>query len=318
MAVEEVVLKDERAGSQARVLAGYGFNCYSFQVQHAGQPTELLWAQPNFASGTQRASASGIPLLFPFAGRIAKGAFVYEGKKYDLEPGDGIGNGIHGFVLGVPWRVIDQSERMVIGEYHAGRDNPAVLARWPADFRIRVSYELRGDALLSQIQIDNPGDGPLPFWFGTHPYFRVPPLGGDNAAGCIVRVPAGNRWPLENMLPTGKTETGGAAAQLSAGAPFADTKLDDVFGDLTFKAGKCRTAIEDPATHRAVEMTFGPEFPACVVYNPPHREAICIEPYTAVPDAFALESRGIAAGLRVLKPGEAFDGRIDIAVVPVA
>jgi aldose 1-epimerase len=65
-------------------------------------------------------------------------------------------------------------------------------------------------------------------------------------------------------------------------------------------------------------MTFGPEFPACVVYNPPHREAICIEPYTAVPDAFALESRGIAAGLRVLKPGESFKGQIDIAVVPVA
>jgi aldose 1-epimerase len=317
MAVEEIVLRDEQAGSQARVLAGYGFNCYCFQVQHAGRPTELLWAQPSFALGKQRASASGIPLLFPFAGRIGKAAYIYEGRKYDLEPGDGIGNAIHGFVLGVPWRVTEQTGNKVAGEYHAGRDNPAVLERWPADFRIRVSYELRVDALLSRIAIDNPGDGPLPFWFGTHPYFRVPPLGGDNAAGCIVRVPARNRWPLENMLPTGKTETGGVAAQLSAGMPFADTKLDDVFGDLKFTSGKCRSAIDDPATHRAIEMTFGPEFSACVVYNPPHREAICIEPYTAVPDAFVLESRGIAAGLRVLQPGESFDSQIDIAVVPV-
>lgn len=317
MAIEEVVLKDEQAGSEARVLAGYGFNCYSFQVQHGGHPTELLWAQPSFSSGKQRASASGIPLLFPFAGRIGKAAYVYEGKKYELEPGDGIGNGIHGFVLGVPWRVIEQGVSKVAGEYHAGRDNPAVLKRWPADFRIRVSYELRGDTLRSRIAIDNPGEGLLPFWFGTHPYFRVPPLGGDNAAGCIVRVPTGNRWPLENMLPTGKTETGGVATQLAAGMPFGETKLDDVFGDLKFAAGKCRTAIEDPTTHRAIEMTFGPEFTACVVYNPPHREAICIEPYTAVPDAFVLEGRGIAAGLRVLRPGESFQGQIDIAVVPV-
>jgi len=47
-----------------------------------------------------------------------------------------------------------------------------------------------------------------------------------------------------------------------------------------------------------------------VVYNPPHREAFCIEPYTCVPDPFALEARG----LRVLAPGEQFQARIDIEV----
>ena len=35
-------------------------------------------------------------------------------------------------------------------------------------------------------------------------------------------------------------------------------------------------------------------------------EAICIEPYTAVPDAYSLSERGINAGLRILEPGETF------------
>jgi aldose 1-epimerase len=48
------------------------------------------------------------------------------------------------------------------------------------------------------------------------------------------------------------------------------------------------------------------DFRECVVYTPPHREAICIEPLTCAAGAAALAQRGIDAGWRVLPPAEKF------------
>ena len=72
----------------------------------------------------------------------------------------------------------------------------------------------------------------------------------------------------------------------------------------------CR--LLDPMNNRRLPIVFDESFSQCVVFNPPHREAICIEPYTAVPDAFSLAERGIKTGLRILKPGEAFQTRIEM------
>ncbi len=62
----------------------------------------------------------------------------------------------------------------VVGEFQASVDDPAILDHWPADFRIRVSYEVRGRELVSDIRYENTGTGPLPCGFGTHAYFRLP------------------------------------------------------------------------------------------------------------------------------------------------
>ena len=58
----------------------------------------MLWAAADFAAGG-RPSSSGIPLMFPFAGRIRGTSFHFDGKQYALEAGDGLGNAIHGFVI---------------------------------------------------------------------------------------------------------------------------------------------------------------------------------------------------------------------------
>ena len=62
----------------------------------------------------------------------------------------------------------------------------SILERWPADFRIRVSYEVRGRELVSDIEYENTGDGPLPCGFGTHAYFRLPLSEGGNVADTVV------------------------------------------------------------------------------------------------------------------------------------
>lgn len=310
MSIERVELVDEESGSRASVLVGRGFNCYQFSAQLGGRDVEVLWSVPGFESGEGRGSGSGIPLLFPFPGRIGGAKFQYGGKTYTLEANHGT-TAIHGFVLERPWQLVEQTASRAKATFQARFAEPKLLERWPADFKISVTYEVRGARLASTIEIENPDTKPLPFGFGTHPYFRVPLGQGGDAARCKVTVPVASYWELADMLPTGRKLPIDRSRALAGGMPFVETKLDDVLDDLAFeKDGMAVTTIEDAASGRTMQMSFDKQFRSCVVYNPPHREAICIEPYTCVPDPFVLTERGLDAGLRVLGPGERFVGEI--------
>jgi aldose 1-epimerase len=315
MKPEIISISDDRSGSTARILVGLGFNCFSLQIPTDLQPVEVLYTPPNFESGTLRPSHGGIPLLFPFAGRLRGRELTYGGVTYSVgDLDDHMGNAIHGYVLNRPWQVIEASPRRVVGQFHAATLAPGLLKKWPADFRLTVAYELSGRALVGDITIENPDDKPLPLGLGTHPYFRLP-LGLSGQAGeCRIRVPASNHWQRGDVLPNGTREPLAAGDEIARGLRFADSALDDIYGGLAFEQGLCRTSIEDPASGRTMTQTFDDSFRACVVFNPPHREAICIEPYSCVPNAFELEERGIDAGLRVLAPGETLKTRITISL----
>ena len=225
---ETVVLTDASAGSSAKVLVGFGFNCYSFSARAGGETVETLWSAPGFETGKERPSHSGIPLLFPYPGRLRGKTLEWQGRSYPLDGDDGRGNAIHGFVLNRPWKVHERSATRVVGEFHASQVEPEILKKWPADFRLTVSYELRGNTLASVIEIANPDNKPLPFGLGTHPYFRVP-LGAAGTAGdCVVTVPAKEIWELSDMVPTGKRLPAEGRYNLAAGMKFADAKFDDI------------------------------------------------------------------------------------------
>lgn len=313
MPVENVTLTDRAAGSSAQILAGLGFNCYSFQTTHDGVPLEALWALPEFSSGTQRPSSSGIPILFPYPGRIQGRTLAWEGKEYSLPAGDRLGNAMHGFVHTRAWRVLERSDQRVVGQFQASLDDARILEQWPADFRITATYELAGNTLKSSFVCENPDDHPLPCGLGTHPYFRVP-LGGNDAEQCRARLPVSESWQLDGMLATGVRVPLDGAAAYHDGLRLADMKFDNVFGDIQRIDGVALASVADPVSGRVVTMTFNDVFRACVVFNPPHRGAVCIEPYTCVPDPYRLQRMGIDAGLRVLAPGESFTATVEIRV----
>ena len=305
MQTPAIVLRDESAGTTATILAERGFNCFSFRARHRGQPTELLWSAPDFEKGGDRPSGSGIPILFPFPGRARGARFTYDGRTFELEAGDGHGNAIHGFVLNRPWEVIHRTPGCVVGWFQASRVDPTLLERWPADFRLMVTYELTGNALRSEIVVENPADRLLPWGLGTHPYFRVPLVPGGDANACRVTIPASEYWELADMLPTGQRLPAAGGRDLTRGLPFAETRLDDVFTGLAARGGKCLASILDPKAECVLDVEFDAAFEACVVYNPGHREAICIEPYTCVPGQFGEGNDWpLEQALRILPPGE--------------
>jgi aldose 1-epimerase len=306
-----VQLVDHDASTSAKIFVDFGFNCYQFTVGHNSgtdsDAVEVIWSSAEFDSGNDRPSGSGIPLLFPFPGRLAGDTFSWDGKTYPMESTDALGNGIHGFVHNRPWRLIDQSQSHITGQFQASVDDPSLLERWPADFKITATYRLVGTRLKLEVEIENPSDTVLPCGLGTHPYFRLP-LGGepslDNAEQCVVRLPVQRVWELIDMLPSGQVLDVENAIDLQTGVQAGELQYDDVFTDLVWHEGVAEASIADPNSGRRVTIQFNDAFPHCVVYNPDHREAVCIEPYSCAPNAYQLDESKTPTGWQLLQPGE--------------
>jgi len=311
--IMEIVDRD--SGSAARILASLGFNCFSWRPVLEDGPREMIWSEAGFDTGDKRPSGSGTPLLFPFPGRIGRARYSFAGREYRLQPADTFGNAIHGFVFNRPWRVVEHEGSRTVGEFQASLDDRSILERWPADFRIRVAYEVRARSLEIKVAYANLGDARLPCGFGTHTYFRLPLSDGGNPAETIVTVPVSQLWEVEQMIPTGRLLPLPNDQQLAAGLRLADHQFDTCCtGILPDADRRVRTRLTDPHTGRTVTQTFDTVFTQCVIYTPGHRQAICIEPYTCVPDAIRLAAEGHTTGLQILEPGESVETTLTIEV----
>jgi aldose 1-epimerase len=313
---DAITLTDSSSGSFARVAPHLGFNCFEFQSHVLERIIDVLDSSPRFPAGTEKPSHHGIPVLFPFPNRIRAGRFTWSGREYRLTPEqvafDPNGNAIHGFCLDRPWRVTDHGESFVTGEFRLSRDAPERRPLWPADFLIEIRYEVRAASLRAEVRIANPDDQPLPWGFGTHPYFKVP-LGPESQPNrCLIQVPATEAWELNACLPTGQRQTVPSDKDLREGQYFGSVKLDDVLTGLEPVGDIVECAVVDEQEGLQVAQRFPAVFREVVVYTPPERNAVCLEPYTCLTDAVNLESQGIDAGWRVLDPGEEFRTWIEI------
>ena len=61
-------------------------------------------------------------------------------------------------------------------------------------------------------------------------------------------------------------------------------------------------------------MRADASFREWVVYAPPGRPTICLEPYTCTTDAFNLAAQGIDGGLVAVEPGGVWRGSVWITV----
>jgi aldose 1-epimerase len=303
-----ITIRSADSPATARIRADVGFNCFSFEAPANGGTIETLWFEPEFAGGAGRPSRSGIPVLFPFAGRIGDARYTWNGREYTVTTaGTSDRHAIHGFVYTRPWRVIRQTADAVTGAFRGSIDAPETLADWPGDYAIELTYRVAGRSLDAEVRISNPGAAPLPFTFGLHPYFRLP-LGGSSPGECHVTVPASHYRELESLLPAGRDLPVDSTRDLRTPRRFADLELDDVVTALEpNERGDIVTSVHDPASGLTVTQTFSAAHPFVVVFTPPHREAIAIEPYNGSPDPFAIGELGLDPHLIVLESGDTWE-----------
>lgn len=316
-----VVLEGESA--RAEVWPAGGFNCFRWRVRRGERLLDVLYADHALFRGG-KLTGSGTPILFPFPNRIRDGKFTWDGRDYQLPRNDHEHvNAIHGFAFDRPWRVVDRgsdaNSSWVTGEFLGSADAPELTACWPADFRLRVTYRLRAARLEVAAEVHNPDSRWLPFGLGYHPYFRMPLVPNSSAADCTVLAHAREVWELQRCLPTGERRAAEGPLDLSAPRPLPELRLDDVYTGVEsapiIDGMRVLGALRQPPYAVEVRLLAEAAFRELVLYTPPHRQAICLEPYTCTTDAINLGNRGIDAGWRTLAPGETWLGAVAFEVV---
>jgi aldose 1-epimerase len=315
------ILEDAAGTARAEVWPALGFNCYRWHVVRAGVPLELLYTDPALF-GNGRPTRSGVPILFPFPNRIRDGKFTWDGKEYSLPLNDPVQkNAAHGFACRKPWRVIDHGGNAdgawITGAFRLSIDDPDSRPHWPADCEITITYELSPSKLRVEAVVTNPDTVPLPFGLGYHPYFRLPFTATGDSEACKVEVPAQQFWELEANLPTGKRLPVDASRDLNTPRKAGELHLDDVLTGLPTRHANADGLIERGTVWGAdgvvLKVLCSPDFHEMVAFNPAHRQAFCIEPYTCVTDAVNLRSDE-EAGWFALSPGGTWKADVEFAI----
>ena len=311
--MELITLEADR--ERAVIAPGAGCQCLGYRAGTldvvAGPASPDAWRE--------HPHRSGIPILFPWPGRVAGARFTFEGREYRLpvnEPARG--HAIHGLACERAFRVTRRGAYFVAAILDSS-DYPDLNSIWPWPFVLEIDYEV-GNGLRLKARISNTGNSVMPFGFGAHPYFHAPlnPAGLRDAM--LIQLDAIARWPLDaRLIPTGAAEPLAGKYDFRAPRALGADSYDDAFRMAPVAARSAnndgrapRARLVDPSLKIAIELRADPAFGEFIVYAPEDRPVVAIEPYTCAPDAFNLAAREIAAGMRVLAPGESFEAGFEI------
>ena len=308
---------------EATFLPGLGL--LGASLRHQGE--ELL-ALPGGVAGYRDGHVTGLPILAPWANRLAGRRYQAAGVEVDLEGlplhTDPAGLPIHGTMTARQgWRLELLAAEAVRAVLRAGFDYgafPELLAAFPFPHRLTVTATLGPDGLAVATTLAASGDRPVPVAFGWHPYLRLP--GAPRAARRLL-LPHRRHLELDDRgLPTGRS-----AAEPAEADPVGERTFDDLYalagdpgpgqdpvGERTFDdlyaleadaAGR-RLGLE--AAGRRLVVAYGDGYDHAQVFAPPGAEFLCLEPMTGPTAALAAGTTPLVA------PGDAFTARFAVSV----
>ena len=303
---DHVELADRAAGMSVSIRPSEGDVGFSLKVNGH----EFLWYMPG--------QMSGIPFVGPWANRLDEQAFWANGRRYPFDMTLGNVRGaipIHGFLTSTnKWRVTearaDGASAWATSRLAFSRE-PAWMKQWPFAHTIDITYRLQDGALDVTTAITSLTDEPMPIAIGFHPYFQLTDSSRDD---WTISVGARTHWKLaQDKVPTGETERIEALFPDPHAVPLRDYDLDDVFSDLERDA-KGRAALSVKGRTQRLDVLFGPNYRAAVVWAPKGRPFVCFEPMAGITDALNLAQRGVYHELQSVAPGQTW--RESFRIIP--
>jgi len=243
--------------------------------------------------------------LSPFAGRIREGEFTFNSVVHQLAknyPEEN--NACHGFVydrkFGVIERTIDENYAACTLEYHYSGNLPG----YPFAYVIQLTYHLSQDGLTCATTIKNNSNQRIPLSDGWHFYFDL----GIEIDNLKLKTENCELMELDSdMIPTGKSKM---FSEFTEEKIIDDTKFDSCF-KLHVKE-KAETHLISNA--KKLDLTIWQEvgegkYQYMVIYTPPDRKSIAIEPMTSNINSF-----NNGEGLIILNPNELFTASFGISL----
>jgi galactose mutarotase-like enzyme len=300
---DAIELRSASADLTAAVVPGAGMVVASLR----DRGRELLGQRGGVRRYVEQGATMGIPLLHPWANRLAADSFLFDGVDVRLsEAGEHLrreehGLPIHGLLAGFPDWVVMPGEgaadaTSVAAELDFGA-HPELMAAFPFAHRIRLEVALAGRTLTVRATLTATGERPVPAAFGFHPYLQLP---GVPRELWRVELPALRHLELDRRgIPTGS----GSAAPAQAGA----------LGDRTFDDGYSGVA---PGTEfvlaggrQRITVRFDEGYRFAQVFAPAEDDVVCFEPMVAPTNALVSGD-----DLTVVPPGDRYVAAFSITV----
>jgi aldose 1-epimerase len=283
---------------EAVFLPGRGMLCASLRHRNA----EILRRIEDLETAAAKGSTAGIPLLHPWANRLADSHYRAAGREVNLDPSSPLLHlDEHGLPMhGVPWsqlawKVTEARQDALSAQLDWTSSD--LLAIFPFRHRLEITATLRPDGLVLDTSLVASPDGPVPVSFGFHPYFGLPEL---PRAQWRLELPAMSRLVLDGRgIPTGEEEAfDGFDAQLG------ETNFDDCFALLD---GSTSVALSGAGRRITVEFLSG--YGYTQVFAPKGKDYVALEPMTAPTSALTS-----GFGLHLVEPGGEFRSAFRIRV----
>jgi aldose 1-epimerase len=176
-----------------------GAGMVGWSLRHDGD--ELVGRRASLSEYIDRGKATGIPLLHPWANRLASPEYEIAGRQVRLDldaPNvrmDPEGLPIHGLVAGCSrWELLEENPTRLRARLDFAAW-PELRAGFPFPHALELSAELSDDRLLIETELVPTADTPVPIAFGFHPLLRLPglPREGDASASGSWRATASRR-----------------------------------------------------------------------------------------------------------------------------
>ncbi|HET7097817.1 MAG TPA: aldose 1-epimerase [Casimicrobiaceae bacterium] len=237
--------------------------------------------------------------LVPYSNRIANADLHWAGRTHTLVRNFGDHpHSIHGVGWQRPWRIATRDAASALLAFdHAAADADA--RAWPWPFRATQSFVLTvgegGATLAARIAIANTGTEAFPFGLGYHPFF-------PRTAATELAFHADRVWQTDDtQLPTAKIAIPDA---WRFDPPHA---VDAIALDNVFTGWNGEATLVDRTRRIATRIVADTAASFLVVYVPPGRDFLAVEPVTQMTDAFNRATRGESdTGTRTLAAGAAF------------
>jgi aldose 1-epimerase len=283
---------------EALFLPRAGMLCAS--LRHRGD--EMLGRVENIEAAAAKGSTAGIPLLHPWANRIAGLAYRAAGRSITLDRSspllhfDDRGLPMHGVPWPLlAWETVAASQDRIAAQLDWTRSD--LLEVFPFRHRIQIVASLERESLTLETKLTAGPDGPVPVSFGFHPYFVLP---GLPRAKWQLDLPAMRRLALdERGIPSG-AETSFPAGESLLGKTDYDSGfalLEDA-ATFTLTGGGRRVALDLLGGYRYAQ-----------VFAPRDKDYVALEPMTAPTGALTTPDR-----LRLVEAGQTFPATFKVRI----
>ncbi len=243
---------------------------------------------------------SGCFVMFPTPCRVPGGEYCFGGRKIvQRKRGELIT--IHGLARDEEFQVSREADAMSL-TLSITPEHP-VYEGFPFESVLTLKMKLVDRGLQYSFEFRNEDDRPAPVGFGLHPYWRIPGRRQD----VFVQVPCDRTMVLENLIPTGATETvAGTPLDLRQSRCLEGTEVDCVF---LGRQGSAPAVIEYHDLGTRMTLRADEVFSHQIVYAPAGSPFVCVENLTTAPNAVNLQSAPAEiSGLRIVPPGQRLAG----------